>query len=94
MLKAPETKRSKLKCDETLSIIAFKFNLRHYIMAVGCCFAWTTARLRQESMQQEGRDNNSCLSQFLKTQSPALGAVQGAANPRMIIRGSGLLKRT
>jgi hypothetical protein len=30
-LKAPGTKRLKLKYDNLLSSIAFKFNLRHYI---------------------------------------------------------------
>ena len=29
-LKAPGTKRLKLTCDETLSIFAFKFNLRRH----------------------------------------------------------------
>ena len=29
-LKAPGTVLLKLKCDEPLSIFAFKFNLRHY----------------------------------------------------------------
>ena len=33
MLKAPGTKRLKLKCDEMPSNIAFKFNLRRYIWA-------------------------------------------------------------
>ena len=31
LLKAPVTKRLKLKCDELLSSFAFKFNLRRYI---------------------------------------------------------------
>ena len=30
MLKASETKRVKLECDELLPIFAFKFNLRRY----------------------------------------------------------------
>ena len=33
-LKAPGTKRLKLKCDEPLSKIAFNFDLRRYIKAV------------------------------------------------------------
>jgi len=32
-LKAPGTKRLKLKCDDLLSDFAFKCNLRRYIMA-------------------------------------------------------------
>ena len=32
MLKAPGTKRLKLKCDVLLSISAFIFNLRRYLM--------------------------------------------------------------
>ena len=31
-LKAPGTKRSKLKCYEPLSILAFDFNLRRYTL--------------------------------------------------------------
>jgi hypothetical protein len=34
-LKAPRTKRLKLKYDEPLSNFAFKFNLRRYINAAG-----------------------------------------------------------
>jgi len=33
-LKPPGTKRLKLKCDESLSNLAFNFNLRRFIMAV------------------------------------------------------------
>ena len=33
-LKAPGTKRLKLKCDVLLSNVAFKFNLRRYIKVV------------------------------------------------------------
>ena len=32
-LKAPGTKRLKLKCDDMVSSFAFKFNLRRYTMA-------------------------------------------------------------
>jgi hypothetical protein len=31
-MKAPETKRLKLKCEEPLSNFAFKFNLRRYTL--------------------------------------------------------------
>ena len=34
-LKAPRTKRLKLKCDIVLSIFAFKFNLRRYTKEEG-----------------------------------------------------------
>ena len=42
-LKAPVSRSLKLKCDELLSNVAFKFNLRRY--NVGCllapfCFTW------------------------------------------------------
>ena len=33
MLKAPGTKRLKLKCDSPLSNFAFNFNLRRYILS-------------------------------------------------------------
>jgi hypothetical protein len=39
-LKAPGTKRLKLKCDETLSNFAFKFNLRYYTTAT----CWRSSR--------------------------------------------------
>jgi hypothetical protein len=32
VLKAPENKRLKLKCDEPFSKLAFKFNVRRYIL--------------------------------------------------------------
>jgi hypothetical protein len=32
MLKAPGIKRSRLLCDDPLSNVAFKFNLRRYIL--------------------------------------------------------------
>jgi hypothetical protein len=53
-LKAPKPKRLKLKYDETLSIVAFKSNLRRYNMAdlplavllgslIGALMAFSTA---------------------------------------------------
>jgi hypothetical protein len=38
-LKAPETERLKLKCEELLSDYAFKFNLRRYTVDTGKCVA-------------------------------------------------------
>jgi hypothetical protein len=38
VLKAPGTKRLKLKCDEPLSNFAFKFNLRRYIKVTAGSF--------------------------------------------------------
>jgi hypothetical protein len=35
-LKAPGTKRLKLKYDELLSKVAFKFNLRRYTVGANC----------------------------------------------------------
>jgi hypothetical protein len=41
MLKPPETKRLKPKCDGPLSNFAFEFNLRRYTWVRGCgCLCW------------------------------------------------------
>ena len=47
VLKAPGTKRLKLKCDESLSNFAFKFNLRRYNAGplVGDIVMWATGRV-------------------------------------------------
>jgi hypothetical protein len=37
MLKAPGTKRLKLKCDDVASSFAFNFNLRRYILSPNMC---------------------------------------------------------
>ena len=43
-LKAPETKRLKLKCEEPLLNFAFNFNLRRYIEVLSVLMAWKVGR--------------------------------------------------
>jgi len=45
-LKAPGTKRLKLKCDVLLSTSAFKFNVRRYTAAVATAVAAAVAEER------------------------------------------------
>jgi len=48
-LKAPGTKRLKLKCDRLLSTLAFKFNLRRYTSARTACTPSTASHVSTRS---------------------------------------------
>ena len=71
-LKAPGTKRLKLKYDKPLSSFAFNFDLRRYILACTNKYQWT--RLSSEGTLSD--NSNYDLSSYTTFSSLSTGTVQ------------------
>ena len=89
-LKAPGTKRLKLNFDEPLSNVAFNFNLRRYIMALGTRCLHHRAGAVAASMGKQshgddsddgaaGVDRTALLEDLYEAEARWQGAVRGLA---------------
>ena len=68
-LKAPRIKRLKLKCDDPLSNMGFKFNMRRYskVDAVVQQVAATVAPWEEAAAEEEGRVAGACTRPLLSS---------------------------